>query len=129
MIKELGRMITEETVESTKSSIISKILMSVLGTSLVIIYGALWEVNADIGEMNVKIAELKGAQATEMTIVRELMERGSRTAQRLEVLVESLEKRLITLEEFRAAGPRFTREDGNLLEKRLMALEEKAGKR
>ncbi len=91
-------------------------------------FGAVWSTKSEPSQLEVKLAQVHGNAEAAASYLKDLMERGSSTAQRLEVIVKGIDERLAKLEDFASRGPRFTKDDGDRLERRVTLLEERVRK-
>jgi|MudIll2142460700_1097286.scaffolds.fasta_scaffold183243_2 seryl-tRNA(Sec) selenium transferase len=104
---------------------LDKIAVAVVVSALTAFGGILWSLRSDVSQLELKNAELKGAQTTILSTLADIQSKGSATAQRTEILVMGLQDRFGKIEDFMSRGPRFTRDDGDRIEKRLEKIEQR----
>ena len=111
-----------------KSYKLDKFASIIMGVVITFIFGQLWVFKDDFKnktqELELRQAEMRGQMSMLLGQIQTLMDKGSLTAQRTEVLVQSMTDRLQKYEQFMNAGRRFTADDGDKLEKRIDRLEQ-----
>lgn len=121
----MTRTESEVDVQQTLNSAfrLDKIALTIIGFVLTFLFGQMWTLTGKLNELDVRQAETRGQITAMSASINNLVERGSQTAQRTEVLVQQLMDRTQRYEDFMAKGRRFTADDGDKLERRIERLE------
>lgn len=103
---------------------LDKIAIAIIGVVLTFMFGQMWTLTLKLNDLEIRQAETRGQVQQIVGSMNNLVEKGSQTAQRTEVLVQQLLDRTQRYEEFMAKGRRFTADDGDKLERRIERLEQ-----
>ena len=104
---------------------LDKIAIAIIGLVITFMFGQLWTLTIKLTDLEIRQSEIKGQVSTMMQSISNLVDKGSQTAQRTEVLVQQLMDRTQRYEDFMNKGRRFTADDGDKLERRIERLEQR----
>lgn len=123
---KLDREDVLETLAERKFSrlaVLDKVAMTIIATILSFVIAQLWHINKEFGDvalnLELKFAGLQGEQKQILNALSNLVDNGSHSAQRTEVMVQALTDRMNRFEDFMSKGRRFTADDGDKLEKKV----------
>lgn len=103
---------------------LDKIAIAIIGLVITFMFGQLWTLTVKLTDLEIRQAEMKGQVGSMINAMSSLVDKGSQTAQRTEVLVQQLLERTQRYEDFMSKGRRFTADDGDKLERRIERLEQ-----
>lgn len=103
---------------------LDKIAIAIIGLVITFMFGQLWTLTVKLTDLEIRQAEVKGQVGAMISSMNSLVDKGSQTAQRTEVLVQQLMDRTQRYEDFMNKGRRFTADDGDKLERRIERLEQ-----
>lgn len=107
---------------------LDKIASIIMGVVITFIFSQLWLIKDEFGkrsqDIELRQAEIRGQMSMLMGQMQTLIDKGSQTAQRTEVIVQQLAERMQKYDAFISQGRRFTADDGDKLEKRIERLEQ-----